>query len=189
MCTHDFSIVTFATELSTNLVYNSICHRLWLYIYFHLLFFFIMKLSIFSRLCVTHKRVMIRSTHIEVYKFNTALVSDQYRYWQMLRNSGIGLGSVLKKWHWDIPTLEACVLQVNNALLYHPKEAQNHFHRLFINCSYLVEWPARLNLSSWILSHLQETAKKHISSIFIWPSNSCTFYSNSVLSIGLLCIY
>ncbi len=26
---------------------------------------------------------------------------------------------------------EACVLQVNNALLYHPKEAQNHFHRLF----------------------------------------------------------
>ncbi len=27
--------------------------------------------------------------------------------------------------------LEACVLQVNDALLYHPKEAQNHFHRLF----------------------------------------------------------
>ncbi len=26
--------------------------------------------------------------------------------------------------------LEACVLQVNDALLYHPKEAQNHFHRL-----------------------------------------------------------
>ncbi len=29
----------------------------------------------------------------------------------------------------------------------------------FINCSHLVEWPAQLNLSSWILTHLQETAK------------------------------
>ncbi len=38
--------------------------------------------------------------------------------------------------------LEACVLQVNDALLYHPKEAQNHFHWLFMNCSHLVEWPA-----------------------------------------------
>ncbi len=27
--------------------------------------------------------------------------------------------------------LEACFLQVNDALLYHPKETQNHFHRLF----------------------------------------------------------
>ncbi len=39
------------------------------------------------------------------------------------------------------------------------QEAQNHFHRLFINCSHLVEWPAQLNPSSWILTHLQETAK------------------------------
>ncbi len=31
----------------------------------------------------------------------------------------------------DLYALEACILQVNNALLYHPKEAQNHFHRLF----------------------------------------------------------
>ncbi len=30
----------------------------------------------------------------------------------------------------DVP-LEACVLQTNVALLCHPKEAQNHFHRLF----------------------------------------------------------
>ncbi len=28
-----------------------------------------------------------------------------------------------------------------------------------IKCSLLVEWPAQLNPSSWILSHLQETAK------------------------------
>ncbi len=27
--------------------------------------------------------------------------------------------------------LEACVLQVNDALLYHPKEAQNPFHMTF----------------------------------------------------------
>ncbi len=31
----------------------------------------------------------------------------------------------------DLYALEACVLQVNDALLYHPKETQNHFHRLF----------------------------------------------------------
>ncbi len=30
---------------------------------------------------------------------------------------------------------------------------------LWINCSHLVEWSAQLNPSSWILSHLQETAK------------------------------
>ncbi len=37
------------------------------------------------------------------------------------------LNSVLQTY---VP-LEACVLQVNNALLCHPKEAQNHFHWLF----------------------------------------------------------
>ncbi len=31
---------------------------------------------------------------------------------------------------WPMCPLEACVLQVNNALLYHPKKAQNHFHWL-----------------------------------------------------------
>ncbi len=36
------------------------------------------------------------------------------------------LNSVLQTY---VP-LEAYVLQVNDALLYHPKEAQNHFHRL-----------------------------------------------------------
>ncbi len=42
------------------------------------------------------------------------------------------------------------------------QEAQNPFHRLFIYCSHLVEWPAQLNPSSWILTHLQETAKTHL---------------------------
>ncbi len=33
------------------------------------------------------------------------------------------------------------------------------FTDFFINCSHLVEWPAQLNPSSWLLTHLQETAK------------------------------
>ncbi len=66
LCIHDFSRVTFATELSTNLVYKSIFVTDYNYISIHLLFFFTVKLSIFSRLCVKHKRVMSRSTHTEV---------------------------------------------------------------------------------------------------------------------------
>ncbi len=65
LCTHDFSRVTFATELSTNLVYKSIFVIDYNYIAIHLLFFFTVKLSIFSRLCVKH-RVMSRSTHTEI---------------------------------------------------------------------------------------------------------------------------
>ncbi len=49
LCTHDFSRVTFATELSTNLVYKSIFVIDYNYIFTHLLFFFTVKLSIFSR--------------------------------------------------------------------------------------------------------------------------------------------
>ncbi len=52
--------------------------------------------------------------------------------------------------------LEACVLQVNDALLFIPKRHKITFTDFFINCSHLVEWPAQLNPSSWILSHLQE---------------------------------
>ncbi len=67
LCTHDFSRVTFATELSTNLVYKSIfVIDYYNYIAIHLLFFFTGKLSIFSRLCVKHKRVRSRSTHTEI---------------------------------------------------------------------------------------------------------------------------
>ncbi len=66
LCTHDFSRVTFSTELSTNLVYKSIFVIDYNYISIHLLFFFTVKLSIFSRLCVKHKRVMSRSTHNEI---------------------------------------------------------------------------------------------------------------------------
>ncbi len=66
LCTHDFSRVTFATELSTNLVYKSIFVIDYNYKFIHLLFFFTVKLSIFGRLCVKHKRVMSRSTHTEI---------------------------------------------------------------------------------------------------------------------------
>ncbi len=55
LCTHDFSRVTFATELSTNLVYISIFVIDYYYLFIHLLFFFTVKLSIFNRLCVKHK--------------------------------------------------------------------------------------------------------------------------------------
>ncbi len=37
----------------------------------------------------------------------------------------------LQNHHWLCTTLPKRILQVNNRLLCHPKEAQNHFHRLF----------------------------------------------------------
>ncbi len=61
LCTHDFSRVTFAIELSTNLVYKSNFFIDYNYLSIHLLFFFI-----FSRLYVKHKTVMSRSTHTEI---------------------------------------------------------------------------------------------------------------------------
>ncbi len=64
LCTRDFSRVAFATELPTNLVYKSIF--VIDYNYKFIQFFFTVKLSIFSRLCVKHKRVMSRSTHTEI---------------------------------------------------------------------------------------------------------------------------
>ncbi len=55
--------------------------------------------------------------------------------------------------------LEACVLQVNDALLFIPKRHKITFTDFYIKCSHLVEWPAELNLSSWVLNHLQESVK------------------------------
>ncbi len=46
LCTHDFSRVSFATELSINLVYKSIFVIDCNYMSIHLLFFFTVKLSI-----------------------------------------------------------------------------------------------------------------------------------------------
>ncbi len=95
---NNFSRVNFATELSPYLVYKSIFVRLLLNI--HLLFFFTVKLSIFSRLCVKHKSVISRSTHlcikilhwfikklpryrnnINIGRYTEFLVSDRYRFW------------------------------------------------------------------------------------------------------------
>ncbi len=64
----------------------------------------------------------------------------------------------------------------------------------FINCSLLVEWPAQLNPSSWVLSHLQEMAKiTSLPSLFDPPTLALSililFYlSVSFVSISLLCI-
>ncbi len=101
LCTRDFSRVTFATELSTYLVYKSIFVIYYNYIFINLLFFFTVKLSIFSRLCVKHKRVMSKST--PRYRNSTPIlkttqVSDRYRQMSEL------LVSVLKKWYRASPS-------------------------------------------------------------------------------------
>ncbi len=62
LCTHDFSRGTFATELSTYLVYKSIFVMDYNYIFIIFLFFTV-KLSIFSRLCVKHKCDAKVNTH------------------------------------------------------------------------------------------------------------------------------
>ncbi len=101
LCTHDFSRVTFATELSTKLVYKSIF--VIDYNYIHLLFFFTVKLSIFSRLCVvcktqkideqvnTHwdieilrwfKKTVLYRIDIGIARYSEFLVSDRYRFWK-----------------------------------------------------------------------------------------------------------
>ncbi len=53
--------------------------------------------------------------------------------------------------------LEACVLQVNVALLFIPKRHEITFTDFYINCSLLVTCPTQS--SSWVLNHLQESAK------------------------------
>ncbi len=55
--------------------------------------------------------------------------------------------------------LEAYILQVNVALLCIPTRYKITFTDFYIKCFLLVEWPAQLNPSSWVLSHLQESAK------------------------------
>ncbi len=66
-----------------------------------------------------------------------------------------------------------------------PKKHKITFPDFFINCSHLVEWPAKLNPSSWILTHLQETAK-NTSLPFLFDPLTLALYSNSILTIGLL---
>ncbi len=101
------------------------------------------------------------------------------------------LNSVLQTY---VP-LEACVLQMNDTLLFIPKRHKITFTDFFINCSLLVEWPAQLYPSSWILTHLQETAKNtSIPSLFdpltLALSILILFYLSVFLaSISLLCIY
>ncbi len=62
----DFSRVNFSTELSNKLVYKSNFFIDYNYIYIHLLFFFTVKLSIFSRLCVKHKSDEQVNTHQDI---------------------------------------------------------------------------------------------------------------------------
>ncbi len=74
----------------------------------------------------------------------------------------------------DLCRLEACFLQVNDALLYHPKEA------LSLTFSFTVPiWWNDLPNSIRAAESLPIFKKrlKHISSIFIWHSNSSNLYS------------
>ncbi len=56
------------------------------------------------------------------------------------------------------------------------------FTDFFIYCSHLVERPAQLNPSSWILPHLQETAKNTSLPSLFDPLNSSALYYNFILS-------
>ncbi len=78
-----------------------------------------------------------------------------FAYKSTTGSAPLHLNSILQTY---VP-LEACVLQVNITLLFIPKRHKITFTDFFINCSLLVEWHAQLNLSSWVLNHLQETAK------------------------------
>ncbi len=50
----------------------------------------------------------------------------------------------------------------------------------YINCSLLVEWSAQLNLSSWVLNHLQESAK-NTSLPSLFDPLTLALYYNSIL--------
>ncbi len=53
------------------------------------------------------------------------------------------------------------------AVLFIPKRQKVTFTDFYIKCSFLVEWPAQLNPSSWILSHLQESAKTRLFHLYL----------------------
>ncbi len=68
--------------------------------------------------------------------------------------------------------LEASILQVNVALLFIPKRHKITFTDFCIKFSVLMTCPTQ--------SQQPSPAQKHISSIFIWPSNSSTLYSKTL---------
>ncbi len=109
-CTHEFSRINFAAELSINLVYNSIFVKL-LYIFFQLLFFFKMKLSVFSRLFKTQNRddqvTTLRyrnSTLIKKKSAGIGLVSaDTLNFWDRIgseKKNGICASLIVIKCFW-----------------------------------------------------------------------------------------
>ncbi len=68
-----------------------------------------------------------------------------------------------------------------------PKRHKINFTDFLINCSHPVEWPAQLDPSSWILTHLQEK-DKNTSLPSLFDPLTLALYSNSILSICLLFI-
>ncbi len=111
-----FSRATFATELSTYLVYKSIFVIYYYYIFIHLLFFFTVELSIFSRLCVNHKRVWA-GQHTLGCRNSTLIKKNLPRY-----RIDIGIDryseflvSVIKKWYRASPSIVAGTLYCEKA--------------------------------------------------------------------------
>ncbi len=81
--------------------------------------------------------------------------------------------------------LEAYVLQVNIVLLCHPKEAQNHFHRLLNVSSWWNDLPNSIRAAESLaifkyslkthLSHLYSTLTLAISALILFFKKTCPF--------------
>ncbi len=63
--------------------------------------------------------------------------------------------------------LEACVLQVNVALLFIPKRHKITFMDFYIKCSHLVEWPAQLNPAAESLAIFKNRLKTHLFHLYL----------------------
>ncbi len=75
-------------------------------------------------------------------------------------------------------------------IIVHPKEAQNHFHRLLHELFPPGAWPAQLNLSSWVLNHLQETTENTSLPSLLDPLTLalCYFYILSTCFLFIVCV-
>ncbi len=114
-----------------------------------------------SAKCETRKTRYI-AAHIKFKAF-------MFAYRTSTGSAPLYLNSVLQTY---VPR-EACVLQVNDALLFIPKRHKITFTDFYMNCSHLVTCTTQ--------SKLSPQPSSRISSIFIWPSNSSNLYSNSIL--------
>ncbi len=81
---------------------------------------------IFNELKRTHVTPLFINLHWLPIAARIKFKALMFAYKTTSGSAPLYLNSLLQT--YSICPLEACVLQVNNALLYHPKEAHNHFH-------------------------------------------------------------